>query len=86
MHGTLTNLPERSKDFWPISSRPRRIIIYRDFQLSAVEQPSGGFKMEIIPWAGGRPITLTQTFSLLEDAFASARKIVDLLSRVIPEQ
>jgi hypothetical protein len=42
--------------------------------------------MEIIPWACGRPITLTQTFSLLEDAFASARRIVDLLSRVIPEQ
>ena len=65
------------------SSRPRRIVIYRDFQLSSFEQPDGGYKVEIIPWAGGRPMH-TATFSLQEDAFASARRIVDLLNRVVP--
>jgi hypothetical protein len=49
---------------------------YRGFTLTAVEQPAGGYRVEIIPAEGGKPV-LTTTFAEQSAAMASARAIID---------
>jgi hypothetical protein len=52
------------------------IVFYNGHRLAAIAQPAGGWLVEIIPIAGGKPV-LTETFRELPDAMASARAIVD---------
>ena len=55
----------------------RSIAIYRNFQLVAIEQPSGRYRVEISPKAGGGEPVLTSEFREVSDAIASARNIID---------
>jgi hypothetical protein len=56
------------------------VIFHKGFRLAAIEQPSGGYQVEITPVAGGKPV-LTRHFPELPDAIDAARRYVDDLSR-----
>jgi hypothetical protein len=52
-------------------------MIYREFQLTAVEQPDGQWIVEAVPVDGGGKPFLTQVFRERAGAMASARRMLD---------
>lgn len=57
-------------------------IFYRGYQLTARDQPGGGYQVEIGPVGSDRTV-FTQKFAKLQDALASARHYVDLRNRTL---
>jgi hypothetical protein len=49
---------------------------YRGFKLTIIEQPAGGYRVEIVVTIGGKSV-LTSTFAERATAMASARAIID---------
>ena len=56
--------------------------IYKDRQLTAIEQVGGLWQVEIS--ASNGQLELTERFALLEDAMAAARRTVDRKSPITP--
>jgi hypothetical protein len=55
----------------------RSTAVYRNFQLVAIEQPSGRYRVEISSKGGGGEPVLTNEFRDVSGAIASARNIID---------
>ncbi len=61
----------------------KQVQIYRDHVLTAVEQPAGGWRIEIAHINAADRSVFTSTFSSCDDALAAAKRIVDRLTRSI---
>lgn len=51
--------------------------VYKGFYLTAVEQPNGGWMVEVVKAGGGGKPHLTQPYREQSDAIASAHRMVD---------
>jgi hypothetical protein len=52
------------------------VWVYKHCQLTVIEQPAGGYHVEIVQIAGGKPV-LTKQFREMSDAIDSAHRLVD---------
>jgi len=52
-------------------------MIYKGFQLTAVEQPDGRWTVEVVPIGGGGKSFFTQPYRERAGAMASARRMLD---------
>jgi hypothetical protein len=52
-------------------------MIYKGFQLTAVEQPDGRWMVEVVPTCGGGKPFFTQIYRERAGAMASARRMLD---------